>query len=92
MVNMPETVYSLYALNKLGAVVNLVDLRTNEQQMQTYVQECNAQYVLTVDFAYPVIKKALRGSHVKKIIVVSPGESLRGIKKAAYSIKTIGKM
>lgn len=51
MVNMPETVYSLYALNKLGAVVNLVDLRTNEQQMQTYVQECNAQYVLTVDFA-----------------------------------------
>lgn len=91
MVNMPETVYSLYALNKLGAVVNLVDLRTNEQQMQTYVQECNAQYVLTVDFAYPVIEKALRGSHVKKKIVVSPGESLRGIKKAAYSIKTFGK-
>lgn len=56
MVNMPETIYSLYALNKLGAVVNLVDLRTNEQQMQAYVQECNAQYVLTVDIAYQLWK------------------------------------
>ncbi len=90
MVNMPETIYSLYALNKLGAVVNLVDLRTNEEQMRAYVQECNAKYVLTVDLAYPVMEKAILGSRVKKIIVVSPGESLTGIKKAVYSVKTIG--
>ena len=90
MVNMPETIYSLYALNKLGAVVNLVDLRTNEQQMQAYVQECNAEYVLTVDIAYPVMERAIRGSHVKKVIVVSSGESLEGIKKVVYRIKTIG--
>ena len=90
MVNMPETIYSLYALDKLGAVVNLVDLRTNEEQMQAYVQECNAEYVLTVDLAYPMMEKAVQGSRVKKVIVVSPGESLTGIKKAAYNIKTFG--
>ena len=86
-INMPETIYSLYALNKIGAVVNLVDMRTNEEQMRKYVQECNAKYVFTVNIAYSIIKKAVEGSGVQKVIVVSPAESLKGFKRIAYHIK-----
>ncbi len=66
IINMPETVYSLYALDRLGAIANLVDLRTNEEQMKEYICECNAKYVVTVDLAYSIIKKAIKESHVQK--------------------------
>lgn len=36
MVNTPETVYTLYALNRLGAIANLVDPRTNAKQLREY--------------------------------------------------------
>lgn len=86
-VNMPETVYTLYGLNRLGAVINLVDPRTNEETLHHYIDECNAKLVLTVDLAYPIIKKAVKGSTARQIITVSPGDSLPGTKKLLYRLK-----
>lgn len=88
IINMPETVYSLYALDRLGAIANLVDLRTNEEQMKEYICECNAKYVVTVDLAYSIIKKAIKESHVQKVVKISPSESFLGIKKFVYYIKS----
>lgn len=83
-VNMPETVYSFYALNRLGAVINLVDPRTSEEGLREYINECNATALITVDLAYPIIKKAVQNTDVRKIIVVSPADSLSPIKRFFY--------
>lgn len=87
MVNMPETVYALYALDRLGAVANLIDPRTNTEQLRNYITECDAKIILTVDITYNAIEKAAKDTTVEKIVVVSPAESLPLAKRIAYRLK-----
>lgn len=86
-VNTPEMVYALYALNRLGAIVNMVDPRTNVDGIHEYILESDARYVMTVDLAYPAIVKAARGTAVEKTIVVSPADSLPPVMKCLYQLK-----
>ena len=87
LVNMPETVFALYALDKLGAVANLVDPRTNPEQLTSYINECGAKLILTVDLAYPVIRQAAKGTTAGKIVAVSPSNSMPPFKRAVYQMK-----
>ncbi len=82
----PETVYALYALNHLGAIANMVDPRTSVEGIKKYITEVNAEYVLTIDVAYPKIEKAIIGTDVKQIIVTSPADSLPQPKKFFFNL------
>lgn len=83
-VNTPEVVYTLYALNRLGAVSNMVDPRTNVDGIREYILETDSRLVMTIDQAYPAIAKAIQGTKVDKVIVVSPADSLPPVTKALY--------
>ena len=87
-VNTPEMVYSLYALNRLGAIVNMIDPRTNIDGIKDYFLESNVKMAMTIDVAYPAIKKAMQGTMVNNIIVVSPADSLPPVTKMLYRMKT----
>ncbi|MBE5952397.1 MAG: acyl--CoA ligase [Lachnospiraceae bacterium] len=87
-VNAPEMVYVLYALNRLGAIVNMVDPRTNPDGIHEYILESNARFVLTINLAYSVIVKAAKNTSVDKIIVLSPADSLPPIAKMLYCVKS----
>ena len=87
MVNMPETIYALYALDRLGAVANLIDPRTNVEQLRNYITECSAKLVVTVDIAYPIIQQAAKETTVEKIVAISPADSLPLVKRIAYRLK-----
>jgi len=84
-INIPETVYAIYGLNRLGAISNMVDPRTNEDQLRQYINECNAKLVITVDAAYPIIENAMEGSTANHAVVVSPSDSLSSIMGAKSS-------
>lgn len=86
-VNTPETVFALYALNRLGAIANMVDPRTNIDGLHEYFKETGANVVLTIDLAYPAIKKAASGTSVKQIVVMSPATSLPMAARTLYQIK-----
>ena len=86
-VNTPEVVYTLYALNRLGAVANMVDPRTNVDGIREYILETDSRLVMTIDLAYPAIAKAIKGTKVDKVIVVSPADSLPPVTKALYHLK-----
>lgn len=87
-VTTPETIYSFYALNRLGIIPNMVDPRTNATSIKKYILEVNAKIVITLDKAYTKIKEAIIGTHVEKIIVTSPSDSLPLIKKTLYLISS----
>lgn len=84
-VTTPETIYAFYALNRLGAIPNMVDPRTSTEGIKQYIKEGKSEYVLTIEVAYPKIEKAIEGTQVKGIIVVSPSDSLPTIKKVFYN-------
>lgn len=83
-VTTPETIYAFYALNRLHAVSNMVDPRTNTEGIKNYISEVNATLVLTIDVALPKIEKAIIGTNVQQIVVTSPANSLPQPKKALF--------
>ena len=85
-VTTPETVYIIYALNRIGAIPNMVDPRTSVEGIKEYIKEVNAEYVITLEVAYPKIEKAIEGTAVKKILVTSPADSLLGVKKFLFTL------
>lgn len=89
-VNTPEMVYALYALNRLGAVANMVDPRTNVDGIRDYILESDARFVMTIDLAYPAIVKAVKGTAVERIITVSAADSLPAVARALYKLKNKG--
>lgn len=86
-VNTPEMVYAFYALNRLGAIANMVDPRTNIDGLRGYIQESNARLAVVVEPAYPAIVKAAIGIELEKIIVISPADSLAPAAKILYRMK-----
>lgn len=87
-VNTPEMVYALYALNRLGAIANMVDPRTNVDGIHEYILESDARFVMTINLAYSAIVKAAKGTSVQRIIVVSPADSLSPVTKVLYNLKS----
>lgn len=86
-VNTPETVYALYALNRLGAVANMIDPRTNADGVKHYLEECNIRFVMTIELAYPLFVKVEKTYKIEKIISVSAADSLPQPKKFLYRLK-----
>lgn len=79
-VTIPEIVYSIYALNRLGAISNVVDPRTSASGIRKYISEAHAKYVLSLDVLSEKMKEAIAGTNVEKFITVLPLNSFAGIK------------
>ncbi len=86
-INTPETVYMLYALNRLGAIANMVDPRTNIDGLHEYICESAARFVVTIDLAYSAITKAINNTNVERIVIYSAKDSLPCVKKTLYGFK-----
>ena len=57
---LPETIYSFYALNKIGAVCNFIDLRMNKERILKYINDTNSKLVISFngvsDKVYSILK------------------------------------
>lgn len=85
-VTTPETVYAIYALNRLGAVANMVDPRTSAEGIKEYIAEVQAKYALILDVVYDKAMQIIDNTSVETVIVVSPADSLSVIKKNLYRL------
>lgn len=50
--NIPEVIYSFYALNRLGAIVDMVDPRTDVDGTRFYIDEVHAKLIVCIDAVY----------------------------------------
>lgn len=86
LVNMPETVYTIYALNRLGAIINLVHPPKSENELATYFSECEISYVVTIDAVYPVLRKLTAKLKIKNV-VIPVANAMPFITKTIYKMK-----
>ena len=86
-VNVPEVVYSFYALNRIGAISNMVDPRTNTDRIGQYMIAAKSRVVLTLDRAFPRFTKLKTDGLIDSIIVLSPADSLPLPLKIGYKLK-----
>ena len=74
--SIPEVLYLLYALNKLGAVANMVHPLAGEKEILHYLNEVNSEVAILFEGTYAIVKDSIYTTSVKKAVVVSAGESL----------------
>ena len=86
MLTMPETIYSIYSLNKLGAVCNLIEPRTNAELIKARINDSNSKILVVVDVFLPKILQIVDQTKLEKIIVVPISESMPLATKIGFKI------
>ena len=87
MPTLPETVYLFYALGKIGAIGNMVDPRTSAEGIRDYIQEVSSELLIVVDVVLPKVADILGKTTIKKVLVISPADSLPPVMRALYKMK-----
>lgn len=84
--NIPESLISLYALNRLGAIANMVHPLSAEEEIKETILSTNSKVLIIYNAQYSKIKNFIKTIGVEKVIFASPGDSLCFIKGLLYDI------
>lgn len=84
----PEIMYSFYALNKIGAISNMVDLRYPSKAIEEFICESKSKYCVVLEPFKNKISEILNTTPLEKIITISPVNSAPLPVKTIYKLKT----
>ncbi len=90
MPNVPQTVFALYALNRIGAIAVMVHPLSAEGEICHFLREAECSVVLTLDQFYPKFLEVEKAVPVEHLIITSVADALRFPKKQAYRL-TVGR-
>ena len=85
---LPETICSLYALNKIGAVPVFVEPRMSKERIDYFIGLVKAKVVIMIDLVYPKVYDLLEKHNVEHVLVQNARYSLRKLKRAILKIFT----
>lgn len=85
--NTPENVFCLYALNKIGAICNFIDLRLKGEKLIDAIESTESTTIVTTDLFVNNLDEIVSSTHLKNVIIGSPFDSLPPALKALASLK-----
>lgn len=85
--SIPEALYMVYALNKMGAVANMIHPLAGENEIVHYLNEVNGDVAVLFEGTYNIVNNSLHTTSLKKAVVVSAGDSLPFGIKQLYMLK-----
>ena len=77
---LPETMCELYALNKLGAVCNFIDPRTDDIHIREYIQKAQSRVVITLEMNFGAIAEHMDELGLEYVIGQTPASGLPKVK------------
>ncbi len=89
MPNTPEAVISIYALNRIGAVANILHPLSAQEEIKNHINRVGSKVVMCVNICTEKLANIIDKTPVQKVIVASPAESMPAIMKALYALKCI---
>ena len=84
MPNTPEGIISFYALNKIGAIANMIHPLSSEQEIKNYLISTNSVMLVMIDLCYEKVAQIIKETDVYKTIIVSAGNSMSMLLKLGY--------
>ncbi len=85
--SIPEALYLVYGLNKLGAIANMIHPLAGEEEIIHYLNEVDTRVAFLFDKTYDIIKSSLCKTRVKQAIVITAADSLPLGLKVLYTVK-----
>ena len=76
MINSPETIYLIFALNKIGAVANMVYGSSTCEEMKKYILDTKSKVVFTLDLFQDKFREIADEVQLEKIIIAGSMDSM----------------
>lgn len=76
MPNTPEALISFYALNKIGAIAEMVHPLLSENEIKDFLNATGSVMLVMIDLCYEKISHIIKDTNVYKTIVVSARDSM----------------
>ncbi len=89
MPNTPEAVISIYALNRIGAVANILHPLSAQEEIKNHINRVDSKVVMCVNICTEKLANIIDKTPVQKVIVASPAETMPAIMKTLYGLKML---
>lgn len=87
MPSLPEALYLVYALNKIGATANMIHPLAGENEIKDYLNEVSSKVCFLFTATYEIVKASLPKTNVKTAVVISAADSLPFAVRQLYKLK-----
>lgn len=84
--NIPEALISFYALNKIGAVANMLHPLLSENEIKEALIKYSTVMVVAMDITYNKLKNIINDTEVYKTIIISAKDSMKFITRIGYEV------
>lgn len=74
--NVPQAVYVLYALNRIGAVPVFVSPLSAEAELEFYINKCTCDFVIAIDMLYEKLLKVFEKTGDRVLVLTSPVDEI----------------
>lgn len=85
--SIPEAIYLVYGLNKIGAVANMIHPLAGEKELAFYLNEAKSDFAFLFDATYLIVKPSIHKTPVRRAVIITAGESLPMVLKHMFFLK-----
>lgn len=86
--NIPQAIYCLYGLNKIGATACMVHPMSAVGEIVYYIKDVECSYAVTMDQFYKKFQDVLAQVKLRKLIITRISKELPAVKAVAYKLMT----
>lgn len=86
MPNCPQAIYSLYAVNVLGAIANMIHPLSAEKEIEQYLNISNSTVVITLDQFYSKFEAVRENTNVVNVVLARIKDELSRTIKTGYML------
>ena len=86
MPNTPEAIISFYAINKIGAVANMIHPLSAEPEIKNFLNVSESRFIVTIDLAFNKINHVFSETDLEAVITVSVADSMPLHMKLLYKL------
>ena len=86
MPNCPQAIYMFYAVNRVGAIANMIHPLSAEKEIEFYLNESESVTAITLDQFYHKFERIRANTKVVNIIIASIKDALSRPIKAGYML------
>ena len=89
MPNTPEALIAFYAINKIGAIANMIHPLSGEQEIKDYLTSTNSVMLIMIDICYEKVKNIIKETDVYKTIVTSVKDYMHFLISYDYKVTKV---
>lgn len=84
MPNTPEAVISFYAVNKIGAIANIIHPLSSQEEIKNSIIQTKTVLVIAINLAYATLEAIIDETDIYKVVIVSAKDSMPSLLGFGY--------